>query len=534
MSPDLTRQLDRNQLKVMGRVWSVDAVAKNASTSFYGNIVALAESPVKEGLLYAGTDDGLIQVTEDGGANWRKATNSAGVPEMTYVSRLTPSAHDADAVYAAFDNHKRGDFKPYLFKTTDRGRTWTAIAGDLPERGTVYALAEDPVDPDLLFAGTEFGLFFTLDGGGHWVQLSGGMPTIAVRDLAIQQRENDLVAATFGRGFYVLDDYPPLRSLTADALEKDFLSFAVAGVDVHPQPAPGHAGQGLPGRLLLHRPEPAVRRRLHLLPAGRDQDPAQGAAGRREGEGEEGRGHPLSRLGRAAQGGPRGGAGDPADRDRRGRQRRPPADRPGRRRLPSRRLGPALPAADPTKLEKVELSPWDTPPQGPLAAPGTYTVSFAKRVDGVTTPLGAPQTFEAGPLGNATLPAKDRAALLAFQQKTGRLQRAVLGAVRAADEAQTRIDYLKKALLDTPAADAKLRDDARAIEARLADLKTALSGDSTVAARNEPTPPAIVDRVQQIVLGHWATTSAATGDATATTTSRRPRSRRCSRSSARW
>ena len=227
VSPDLTRQLDRNQLKVMGRVWSVDAVAKNASTSFYGNIVALAESPAKEGLLFAGTDDGLIQVTEDGGANWRQATNPAGVPEMTYVSRLTPSAHGVDVLYAAFDNHKRADFKPYVLKSTDLGRTWTSIAGDLPERGTVYALAEDPVDPDLLFAGTEFGLYFTLDGGRHWMQLNGGMPTIAVRDLAIQQRENDLVAATFGRGFYVLDDYPPLRSLTADALEKDFLSFAV-------------------------------------------------------------------------------------------------------------------------------------------------------------------------------------------------------------------------------------------------------------------------------------------------------------------
>ena len=511
VSPDLTRQLDRNQLKVMGRVWSVDAVAKNASTSFYGNIVALAESPAKEGLLFAGTDDGLIQISEDGGANWRQATNPAGVPEMTYVSRLTPSAHGVDVLYAAFDNHKRADFKPYVFKSTDLGRTWTAVAGDLPERGTVYALAEDPVDPDLLFAGTEFGLYFTLDGGRHWVKLSGGMPTIAVRDLAIQQRENDLVAASFGRGFYVLDDFRPLRSLTADALEKDFLSFAVKPAWMYvpslPLSTPGKAYLGdsyftAPnppfGAVFTYylRDEIKTRRKARLdaekekEKKGEDTPYPDWEALRKEDREEE----PAILL-------------TVTDEDGGVVRRLTGPVAAGFQRVA---WDLRYPPADPTNLEKVELSPWDTPAQGPLAAPGTYTVSFAQVVDGVTTPVGAPQTFDAVPLGNATLPAPDRAALLAFQQKTGRLQRAVLGAVRAADEAQTRLDHLKKALLDTPAADAQLRDDARAIEARLKDLKTALSGDSTVADRNEPTPPAIADRVQQIVLGHWSTTAAAT------------------------
>ncbi len=130
----------------MGKVWGIDTVAKNASTSFYGNIVSLAESPKKEGLLYVGTDDGLVQVTEDGGANWRKIDRFPGVPENTYVSNLTASLHDAGTVYAAFDNHKMGDFKPYLLKSTDRGRTWTSIAGDLPKNGPVYAVAEDHVE----------------------------------------------------------------------------------------------------------------------------------------------------------------------------------------------------------------------------------------------------------------------------------------------------------------------------------------------------------------------------------------------------
>ncbi|MBI5441053.1 MAG: glycosyl hydrolase, partial [Deltaproteobacteria bacterium] len=193
VSPDLTRQVDRNRLPVMGRVWSVDAVAKNASTSFWGNIVSLVESPKKVDLVYAGTDDGLVQVTEDGGGSWRKATSFPGVPEMTFDADLAASPHEADVVYAAVDNHKRGDFKPYLLKSADRGRSWTSISGDLPARGTVYTVVEDPKRPGLLYCGTEFGLFFTNDGGKRWIQLKGGMPPINVRDLAFQERENDLV-----------------------------------------------------------------------------------------------------------------------------------------------------------------------------------------------------------------------------------------------------------------------------------------------------------------------------------------------------
>ena len=209
ISGDLTRQIDRNKLKVMGKVWGPDAVAKGASTSFYGNIVSLEESPLVEGLLYVGTDDGLVQVSEDGGKTWRRQETFPGVPEMSYVSDLFASRFDANVVYAAFNNHKSGDFKPYLLRSGDRGRTWTSVTADLPARGSAWTIAEDTVEKDLLFAGTEFGLFFSRDGGKKWVQLKGGMPVIAVRDLAIQKRESDLVVATFGRGFYVLDDLTP-------------------------------------------------------------------------------------------------------------------------------------------------------------------------------------------------------------------------------------------------------------------------------------------------------------------------------------
>ncbi len=222
VSGDLTRQIDRNALAVMGKVWGPDAVAKNLSTSFYGNIVALTESPKKEGLLYAGTDDGLIQVTEDGGKTWRKVAKFAGVPERTYVSKVVASLHAEQTVYAAFDNHKIGDFAPYLVKSADGGKTWLSVTGDLPARGSVLAIAEDHVNPNLLFVGTEFGLFFTADGGKKWQRLKSGLPTIQVKDLAIQRQMSDLVVGTFGRGFYVLDDYTPLRTFDAAHNEQLF------------------------------------------------------------------------------------------------------------------------------------------------------------------------------------------------------------------------------------------------------------------------------------------------------------------------
>ncbi|MFN6202041.1 MAG: WD40/YVTN/BNR-like repeat-containing protein, partial [Acidobacteriota bacterium] len=230
ISPDLTRQIDRDSLPVMGRIWGPEAIAKHQSTSFYGNIVALAESPKKEGLIYVGTDDGLIQVTDDGGKNWRKVDQFPGVPERTFVARLLASQHDANTAYAVLNNHKSADFKPYLLKTTDAGKTWVSVAGNLPSlptTGPLWSIAEDHRRPALLFVGSEFGLFFTIDGGQRWTQLKGGLPTIAVRDLAIQRANNDLVVGTFGRGIYILDNYAPLRETTPEILAQGGHLFGV-------------------------------------------------------------------------------------------------------------------------------------------------------------------------------------------------------------------------------------------------------------------------------------------------------------------
>lgn len=229
ISGDLTRNQERMELPVMGKVQSWDNAWDLNAMSTYNTITSLAESPVQQGLLYAGTDDGIIQVSEDGGGNWRKVELGSirGVPATAFVNDLRADLFDARTVYAALDNHKFGDFKPYLIKSTDAGRSWRSIAGNLPDRTLVWRLVQDHVDKDLLFAATEFGIFFTVDGGLKWLQLKGGVPTISFRDITIQRRENDLVGASFGRGFFILDDITPLRNMDPQTLQREVLLFPV-------------------------------------------------------------------------------------------------------------------------------------------------------------------------------------------------------------------------------------------------------------------------------------------------------------------
>jgi photosystem II stability/assembly factor-like uncharacterized protein len=225
ISGDLTRQLDATTIPIMGKVWPRDSVAFNQATTTLSTITALDESPLLEGLIYAGTDDGLIQVTEDGGANWRKVEKFPGVAEYSYVTDVFASPRDVNTVFATMNNYQRGDFKPYVVKSTDRGRTWTLIAGNLPARSGAWSIVQDHLDGDLLFAGMEFGVWVTVDGGTTWAQLKGGMPTSQARDLHIQRRENDLIVGTFGRGAYILDDYSALRTMTAKDLTEEARIF---------------------------------------------------------------------------------------------------------------------------------------------------------------------------------------------------------------------------------------------------------------------------------------------------------------------
>lgn len=228
ISPDLTKNGNRMQYEMMGRTWSVEAGWDLLAMSNFHTIANFAESPVDENILWAGTDDGLIQVTSDGGETWTKIDlkDVRGIPANSYVNDIRADLFDANTVYVALDNHKEGDYKPYLIKSTNLGKSWTSLAGSLPDNHLVWRIVQDHVNKDLLFLGTEFGLFFTVDGGKKWIELNGGMPTISTRDVQIHRTENDLIAGTFGRGIYILDDYTPLRSIDADALAKDALLFA--------------------------------------------------------------------------------------------------------------------------------------------------------------------------------------------------------------------------------------------------------------------------------------------------------------------
>ena len=248
ISDDLSRKIDRNKLKVYDRVLSIDAVAKNGSTSPYGTIVALSESPIDEDFIVIGTDDGLIQITENSGKTWRKVDNINGAPKQSYVNSVYLSQHDINVIYVAFNHHKYGDFKPYIFKSDDKGVTWKSISNNLPEKGSVYSIEEDHIDSGLIFCGTEFGVFFSPDSGGSWKELANGLPTIAVRDIAIQRRENDLVLGTFGRGFYVMDDYSVLRSIENSETSLGIKIFdirdALMWEKASPLGLPGKAFQG--------------------------------------------------------------------------------------------------------------------------------------------------------------------------------------------------------------------------------------------------------------------------------------------------
>ena len=503
VSGDLTRNLDRNKLEVMGTVWSVDAVAKNNSTSYYGTVVSVSESPLKEGLIYAGTDDGLIQVTEDSGENWQRIEKFDKVPEFTYVNDIRASLFDENVVYAAFNNHKQGDFKPYVAKSEDSGRKWKLISGNLPERGSVYAVTQDHVRPELLFVGTEFGVFFTVDGGKKWTQLKSGLPTISVRDLAIQRRENDLAAGTFGRSFYILDNYTPLRDLSAEMLEEEARIFPVkkAWMYIEARPLAGK-DKAYQGASFFTAPNPPFGATFtyYLKDALETNKAVRHKKEKELVEKGEGVIYPPWE-----------------DLKKEDREEKPAVVltvRDDRGDVVRRIAGETKagihretwdfrhPGFAPTDLEDDGY--------GPLALPGTYTVSLDKRIDGTLTTIAGPVEFEVAPLGEPSLPPADRAAVLVFARETGELQRAVFGANEAAKEAANRIKYIKYTIEKTPGLDPSLLVQAREMELRLTDLREQLTGDPTTRKRSEPAMPGITARINQIVYGFWGTTSAPT------------------------
>ena len=512
VSGDLTRDRNRYEIEMLGRVRSIDALYGNTAMSWYGTLTAITESPIVEGLLYVGTDDGLIQVSEDGGNNWRSVPSLPGIPELSFLNNIEASLHDPDTVYAVVDAHKSGDFRPLIFKSTDRGRTWSSISGDLPAGGIVWGIEQDHVDPDLLFAGTEFGLFFTPDHGVRWVELSGGVPTIAFRDIEIQRRENDLVGATFGRGFYVLDDYSALRDIAAGALEQNAALFPVRDAWWYVPLEPGQA-RGIPslGSSEFVAPNPPFGAMITYY---LEDAPKTAKATRQEQEkalDESGENVPFpgweTLREEALEQEPKvlltilDSSGNAVRR----------IEGPAEAGIHRLSWDLRLPPPNPIDLEDPGFRPpWAGDPQGPLMPPGRYRVEMAMLTSAGVEPLGQAQEFEVEAMANSLLPAPDYVEVAAFKKSTGELIRQALGAARELGRAQDRLPYMRKALLETPQAAADLFGQLDSFAAELAGIRLRLRGDEIRGLWEEPSVPSILGRAFKVSGGHWDTRQAPT------------------------
>jgi len=500
ISPDLTKNQDRILLPVMGRQWSSTAPWDLFAMSNYNTITSLAESPIEEGVLWAGSDDGLLQVSSDGGASWKAIPvgDLPGVPATAFVNDIKADLYDADTVYVCLDNHKYGDFKPYLMESTDRGRSWRSIAGDLPDRHLVWRLVQDHVKPELLFAATEFGIFFTVDGGAKWVELSGGLPTISFRDLVIQRRENDLVGASFGRSFYLLDDYTPLREISEEVLGREAVLFPVRTAPWYIQRRPlgqgGQASQGGAYYIADNPPFGAVF--TYHLAQGFESLEDQ----RREAE---------KKLEKEWKDTPYVGY-DSVERER----RQPEAAMlltvrdaggevvriiEGPTKAGFHRVAWDLTYPTTSAIERVVTARRgrsDRGDSGFMAPPGTYSVTLSKRADGQVTDLAGPVDFEVKRVFKGVLEGSSPIDTALFMGEVAELQRAVSAADEVIELTFESIDDLEKALARSKTEPGGLDSELAALKQRLYELDEALSGNRSRSSMGEPSVPTVAWRLR--------------------------------------
>jgi photosystem II stability/assembly factor-like uncharacterized protein len=481
ISPDLSRNLDRYHQPHMERVWSLDSLYDTMAMSQYGNITSISESPLQEGLLYVGTDDGLIQVTEDGGANWRRIECIEGAPEAFFVNDIKADLHDVDTVVAVLDAHKFGDFRPYLIKSTDRGRTWQSLTGDLPQRQILWRFVQDHVCPELCFLGAEFGLYVTFDGGAHWLKLKGGVPTIPFRDLEIQARENDLIGATFGRGFYVLDDYSYLRRLSSESLTRnDFMLFPIRKTPLY---VPERGRQGAQGDRFFSAPNPPhgavftyyLRDSLQTL---QQQRRRQEAKIRKQG----------------------GDTPYPGwDRLKEEEQEEAPrltlVIRDGQGRVVSRVAGSTAAGLHRANWDLHHTSSATVGGSGPLVTPGRYTVQAEQRFRGRVATLGPARSFRVVPLHRKVRSPEERQSDLAYYCQVAALHRVVSGTTRKADEVLEQLRDIKRALQQSDQDLPDLYDEVRRLELQLQDLRLSLAGGSIQSRYDEPDQLSVSRRI---------------------------------------
>jgi len=513
ISDDLTRQINRNELKIMDRVWSIDAVAKNRSTSPYGTIVAFSESRLDKDLLVVGTDDGLIQISNDGGENWNKIDQIIGVPDRSYVNAVQCSKHDENVIYAAFNHHKYGDFKPYILKSSDKGLTWNMISNNLPERGSVYAIEEDHKDKELLFCGTEFGVYFSPNGGSRWVALKNGLPTIAVRDIAIQERENDLVLGTFGRGFYVLDDYSVLRNIDGKGLGDDSKLFASRDALIYEMRAPlGLTGKSFQGDS-YYSGENLGSVALFDFYFKDEMESLKDARKKKEKEeAEDGKGNEYPsyedlRL-----------ETDEVSpqllftiTDVRGKVVRKLTTKPSKG-LQRIMWDLRYDTKDPISFKKPAFyNPFAGKKEGTLVVPGEYKVTMSLLEKSELVDLGKPITIEVKALDNTVMPADDRDQQVAFQREVSEFARSVEGAGHLLDELKNKLKHIKEAIVKVESPMEDLVNDYYKINDNLKEVNTLLYGDRLKSKLDMGQKPSPATRVGWIQYEQSYSTSNPTG-----------------------
>ena len=503
VSKDLTGNHNRYELKMRGRVWSVDALYDNGAMSQYSTLTCVAESPMKEGLLYTGSDDGVIQTTEDG-VNWQKASPLPGVPELAFINDVEADLFQENTIYAIADAHKKGDFSPYLFKSTNRGKNWNSMAGDLPKNTIVWSIEQDHVQESLFFIGTEFGLYVTVNAGKNWVPLKNGVPAIAFRDVELHRRDNDLVGASFGRGFYILDDITPLRLLAKGPAGEGV--FPVRDAWWHVPYSPGQAtGQPTMGSDSYRADNPEFGAMITYF---LEEVPQTAKEKRTEAEKELDQtksdvpfpGYETLHA-ETLESGPKvfilitGKSGEPV-RWLEGKAQK------GLHRVS---WDLRLPNADPIDLTTPDfVPPWAGPSVGPLAAPGEYRAELRLvSKDGMKT-LGKPQSFKIKPVPNADQTVAYES-VAKFQQETRELLRKIGIASQELGEARDLLKHMRAAFVMAPRAKAPLLEEMDAFEAKLDQVGNMLGGDRIRQRLDEPRTPSLWDRIGQVVYGHWST-----------------------------
>lgn len=512
ISDDLTQQIDRNTLKVFDRVVSIDAVAKNGSTSLYGSIVALSESPIDENLIAIGTDDGLIQITENGGTTWRAINNITGAPNQSYVNSIYLSKHDVNVIYVAFNHHKYGDFKPYIFKSEDKGKTWRSISENLPNKGSVYAIEEDHIDKDLIFCGTEYGVFFSPNQGGNWKALASGLPTIAVRDITIQERENDLVIGTFGRGFYVMDDYSSLRAIEnkipSETAKIYPIRNALSWEESMPLGLPGKAFQGDnfytatnlgPEALITYYydstfkslKEKRTEKEKSLIKNKKDTPYPNYDALKAERKEQE------SSLVFTIK-------------NNEGRVIKKEFKKP-KEGLQRFHWNLRYTLQNPINLNTSSFyNPFGGKDEGTLVQPGKYTVEMELFSNGVLNTLVKPVEFEVIALNNTVMPAKDRAAKVAFQKQVSKLEADLKTCQRIISEINNKLKYIKAAIKKSELPYGELSKTVLDIENKVEAINTSLYGDRIKSKLDISQPKSPASRVGNISSQQKYSTSAPT------------------------